>query len=134
MRLCIRWCQWLAVAVAVTCLTGCGQDGPKRYEISGTVTFQGQPVPEGNISFEPVDGETGGGYAFIRDGKYDTSQEGRGHLGGNHRVQITGFTGQLADPGNPDSGSPALFPPYETTVDLPTRTETKDFEVPASQE
>jgi hypothetical protein len=34
---------------------GCGQEGISRYEISGTVTFQGQPVPEGNIAFEPVD-------------------------------------------------------------------------------
>ena len=29
---------------------GCGKEGPKRYEISGKVTFNGAPLPAGTIS------------------------------------------------------------------------------------
>jgi hypothetical protein len=115
----------------IVCLVGCGQDGPQRYRLSGAVTFQGKPVPEGNIAFEPVEGEVGGGYAFISQGKYDTAAAGRGHLGGPHRVRIVGYTGELVDPSNPDSGSPPLFDAYETTMELPAESTTIDFQVPA---
>lgn len=87
-----------------------------------------------NISCEPVEGGTGGGYAFIRDGKYGTSQEERGHLGGPYRIQISGFTKELADPNNSDSDSPPLFPSSEATAELPSKNDTKDFEVPASHQ
>ncbi len=119
------------IPLAIACVLGCGQEGPQRDRLSGTVTLQGKPVPEGNIAFEPVEGEVGGGYAFISEGKYDTSGGGRGHLGGEHRVRIVGYTGELADPSNPDSGSPPLFDAYETTMELPADSTTMDFEVPA---
>ena len=122
----------LLTFAALFCLTGCGKSGPTRYDISGTVTFDGKPVPEGNISFEPTEGDVGGGYAFIRDGKFDTTVDGRGHMGGTHRIQITGFTG-VTSPDNPDAGSPPLFEPYETSADLPNESGTMDFEVPSKK-
>ena len=121
---------WCVIVLCLPCIAGCGQEGPRRYHISGKVTFKGQPVPEGNISFEPVSSEIGGGFAFVREGKFDTSEEGRGHLGGEHRVRITGHTGVLIDPNNPDSGTVALFQPYETTLDLPQGSSEQEFEVP----
>jgi len=34
-------------------LAGCG--GEKRYEVTGTVSFDGQPVERGEISFDPTE-------------------------------------------------------------------------------
>lgn len=125
---CVVACQ--AALLALLFLAGCGGDEVRRYDISGTVTFQGKPIPEGNIAFEPVEGDIGGGYAFIRDGKFDTSKEGRGHLGGSHRITVNGNTGEPIEPGNPDAGMVQLFPTYEITEDLPESSSMKDIEVP----
>lgn len=121
-----------AVAVA-SAVCGCGGDaGPDRYDVSGTVTFNGQPVPAGHIIFEPdtsADNSGPQGAADIRDGKYDTGADGRGTVGGPHVVRISGFESFSEDENNP---AKPLFTDYETTVDLPEETTTKDFDVPAS--
>jgi hypothetical protein len=125
-------CSLLLMIVLVG-LVGCGgSDGPKRYSLSGNVTYNGSPVPTGTVSFDPVDGQFGGGFAPIENGKYDTNVNGRGHLGGNHVVTITGTDGTPVDPNDADKGMRQLFPPYETTVDLGKRASTMDFEVPGS--
>ena len=121
------WCGLLMML----CVSGCRERGPRRYHISGTVRFHGQPVPHGTISFDPESQGLGGGFAAIQNGEFDTSQEGRGHLGGRHRIRITGSDGTLLNPSNPDSGHRQLFPPYETTADLPAKPSSLDFEVPA---
>ena len=42
----------VAVFMPVLVLAGCGrQSGPPRHELSGTVTFDGKPVPAGEIQF-----------------------------------------------------------------------------------
>lgn len=133
MEMSIRCARWWVVVVVLTWLVGCGHNGPTRYDMSGKVTFQGQPVPSGTIAFEPVEGGIGGGHAFIEDGKYDTSESGRGHLGGQHKVRISGNTGELINPNDPDSDRVPLFSPYETTIDLPGKSGPMDFEVPANQ-
>jgi hypothetical protein len=41
-------------------LIGCGgEDGPKTASISGKVTFDGEPLPKGEIILRPADGGTG---------------------------------------------------------------------------
>ena len=125
----IRPWAWLPL-VLIALAAGCSQSGPERYRMSGNVTFDGKPVPAGDVQFEPTEKGIGGGFAPIKDGKYDTAVNGRGHLGGEHRVQVVGFDG-LVDPSNPDSAAKVMFAPYNTTLDLPTKTTTKDFEVPA---
>ena len=85
----------------------------------------------GAITFEPLDmpDRLGDGFAHIRNGEFDTSVDGRGHFGGPHKVIITGSSGTLIDPQNPDSGTRPLFTPYETMVDLPKKRSTQDFTV-----
>ncbi len=128
--------SWAALALAIV-LAGCGSqiDGPPRYRVSGEVTYDGQPVPRGFITFEP-DSEKGnsgpGGGAEIKDGRYRTDAD-MGVIGGPHRVRIIGYDGvpttvegeELAD------GQP-LFPPYETQVDFPKEDTTHDFTIPKS--
>jgi hypothetical protein len=75
---------------------GCGDSGPKRYAISGTVTFQGSPIEEGIISFEPLDqGRTMDG-ATILKGKY-TIPKNKGMAVGKYQVRIYAGDGTVGE-------------------------------------
>ena len=44
-----------AMIVVMAMIVGCGDDGPKVYKVTGTITIDGAPVPENTtISFIPV--------------------------------------------------------------------------------
>ena len=120
---------WVLILAASA---GCGSNEIERYELSGSVRYGDRLVPAGTISFEPDAQGVGGGFAPIRDGRFDTTDSGRGHLGGKHRVQITGFDG-LVNPSNPDSPAKILFPAYDLDIELPKETTTMDFEIPLDQ-
>jgi hypothetical protein len=114
-------------------LSGCDNGGDaNRYHVSGTVTFNGNPVPQGSIQFLPdsVKGNEGPATnANIVDGRYDTTVSGRGTVGGAHIVVINGFDGQSRPEDELPFGKP-LFTEYRTSVDLPQSTgETVNFEV-----
>ncbi|QDU30132.1 hypothetical protein ETAA8_52510 [Anatilimnocola aggregata] len=121
-------------------VAGCGpsQSGPKRYPVSGTVTFNRKPVPKGFITLEPSieQGNSGpGGGAEIVNGKYDTTLE-QGVVGGAYKVRIVGTDGVPATiEGETLADGQPLFEPYETTVEFPLEKTVKDFEVgkPAPQ-
>jgi len=130
-----RSMAWLPSAAAAACLVliiaGCSKPppGPARYSVRGKVTFDGKPVPRGTIAFEPDTqaGNSGpGGYGVIVDGRFATHPK-MGAVGGLQLVRIAGFDGvatvEMFD------GMP-LFPEYTTTVELPTKAATIDFEVP----
>jgi hypothetical protein len=109
---------------------GCG--GERIYNLSGTVTFQGKPVPAGQIVFEPDPSAGNSGppaFAKIKGGQYDTRiLDGRGSVGGPHLVTIHGRDG--IPRGELLNGLP-LFRDYTTKVDLPKADAKHDFEVPA---
>lgn len=120
----------LSLLTGALLLAGCGR-GPEaeRFSVSGTVTFQGKPVPAGTIYFTPdASKQPGGaqGFAPIKDGHYDT-KEGRNGGGGPVVVHIEGFTG-VATPDRP-LGQPLFL--HDETADLPREAVTRDFEVPA---
>ena len=112
--------------------SGCGKNGAGRSTLSGKVTFGGQPIPYGTICFTP-DSSKGNkgpqGFAKIVDGEYSTDKEGKGTVTGPIVVQIMGFS-EKPDTGDEENSTP-LFPRYETKIDLPEGTATKDFNVPA---
>jgi hypothetical protein len=121
----------VAVSLTMALAVGCSkpQSGPARIAVTGKVTFDGQPVPRGTIAFEPdsLAGNSGpGGYGTIVDGRFTTHPQ-MGPVGGAQKVRIAGFDGkataELID------GKP-LFPEYTTTVELPTKATTIDFDVP----
>jgi len=68
---------------------GCGGGGERfeRAEVSGTITFGGQPLREGHITFLPM-GDTRGpsSTAKIIDGHYAMAEDGP--VVGRHRVEI----------------------------------------------
>jgi hypothetical protein len=123
--------------MAVCALTaGCG-GGIQEHHLSGNVTYKHQPVPAGNIIFEPdvTKGNTGSpGMCKIKDGKYDTRSEGgHGTIGGPHIVRIVGIDGKPSGDARGEilQGKP-LFPEYSVSQDLPKEDGTKDFDVPAT--
>lgn len=121
----------LLLASLLWCGVGCGNKGPTRFRAQGEVTFNGKPVPYGQIIFEPdsSQGNTGPqGFADIREGKYDTTAA-KGTIGGPHLVRISGFNSQSTDESNP---SPPLFPEYQSKLDLPAGDTTQNFTIPAS--
>ena len=120
-------------AVACGLLVGCGgDDGPPRADVSGTVTFKGQPVPVGKIFFEPDTAKGNSGpqaFADIKDGKYSTAESGKGVVGGPHLVRISGWDGKAQ--GDMTMGN-SIFVDYRTVVDLPKEAAVLDFLVPES--
>lgn len=134
----------LRLAAGILCAvlsSGCGPSRVHRYEIKGDVTYQGRPVEYGSVSFDPLAGPAtdaaprgiGGGFAHIRKGRYETTDAGRGHVGGPHRVIVLGLSGRSpsqADQAADFANTPQLFEPYEFTVELPTRSGQLDIEVP----
>lgn len=119
-------------------LLGCGQktDGPERFDVSGTVTYEGKLVPYGSIQFMPdtSQGNDGpSGFSTIVNGKYDTALQGKGTVGGPHKVVIHGE--EKPDPTQPapdDQDEPepvVLFSDYQTEVDMPRERSTMDFDV-----
>lgn len=40
----------------IATLAGCGDSGPKRYDVSGEVTWEGAPLGDGDILLKPTDG------------------------------------------------------------------------------
>ena len=142
-RLCVRW-QWsvVLVAVLVTWLqSGCGApSGPTTYDLSGTVTFDGEPVPAGQIVFEPdsTAGNSGPqGFAEIRNGKFDTTT-GKGTIGGAHIVRISGYEGGAAggvseEGPETEASATELFADFRTSADLPTEASTMDFAVTSDE-
>jgi len=65
--------SWFAVALlaALFATAGCDSEkGPKKIAVSGTVKFDGQPMPDGDIMFTPDDKSVGPEGGKIKDGKY----------------------------------------------------------------
>lgn len=54
----------------VIALAGCGAAGVPTYQVRGTVTFDGEPVEQGQIIFFPVEEGLTPDAGPIKDGKY----------------------------------------------------------------
>ena len=100
-------------------------------QLSGKVTFKGQPVPAGWISFTPEAGKGSVRVCQIKDGVYDSSKEGDPagiHLGKN-LVKIAGFNGKK----EPLWGQgKQIFNPVDDVIEITPGTMTKNFVIPES--
>lgn len=67
------------------------------------------------------------GYAFIKDGKFDTAETKSGSIGGPHIVRIEGFDGK---PGEELPMGRPIFTDFSQPVDLPAEGTTLDVDVP----
>jgi hypothetical protein len=129
MRRLIRRLLGGAAVFALAAAVGCSSQ-PELAQLSGKVTFKGQPVPAGWISFTPEPGKGSVKVCQIKDGVYDSSKEGEpGIHPGKNLVKIAGFDGKKI----PFWGQgKQIFNPIDLEFDVPGGTSTKDFEVPES--
>jgi hypothetical protein len=72
---------------------GCGDDTglARRYPVSGTVTYKGDPVEKGRIDFKPTQAEGRDASGEIVDGKYSltTAVSDDSALPGPYKVTVT---------------------------------------------
>ena len=104
-------------------LAGCGggDKGPDRVDISGSATFDGQPIAAGEITFIPDSRKGNSGpatTAVIKGGAYTTAGGGKGTVGGPHILKVIAFDGKADAAHELPQGQP-LFPEYEIKADLP---------------
>lgn len=80
----------LLVVLIVSCL-GCGGQsdytGEKRFPVSGTVTFGGEPIPSGMISLIPEDGKSNPAGGPIENGMFKIPAE-KGPNKASYRVAV----------------------------------------------
>ena len=122
----------LCVLAVLLFLSGCSGQSSNRYDLSGTVTFKGKPVPTGLVVINPdlSKGNDGPqGVAEIHDGKFDTRLLEQGAPSGAVVLMIDGFDG-IAQ-GESTSGRP-LFTGYKLSLDLPKESSEQKIEVPDS--
>ena len=133
-----NYCVLFALMAIVA---GCS-DGNKlaKVPMTGVVTLDGSPVPNGEILFYPLDGTRGsvsGG--AIKDGKYIA--DGRGGVPlGTHRVEIRAFRapskalGAAALEGGPaEQYLPQKYNiESELKADVDSSSETLDFDLKSS--
>lgn len=111
-----------ALLVAVALIVGCGGEELTRHRLSGTVTYHGKPVPTGAIFFEPDASQGNSGapsYAEIKEGKFDTSVDGLGFIGGPHVVTIEAFDGKAINDYAPRGASLTKGKTYIKKFDFP---------------
>lgn len=73
-------------------LVGCGASGPAKGSVSGKVTYKGQPVPKGTVTFVAVDAKGRNATGAINpDGSFtlQTENPGDGAILGDYKVTIS---------------------------------------------
>ncbi len=87
----IHRCLALLVGPALLYVAGCSDDGVgKRYPVSGTVKYKGEPVAKARISLYPKDGGRGA-YGEVENGTFSsmtTQQTGDGAMPGVYKVTV----------------------------------------------
>jgi hypothetical protein len=68
----MRYISYIVLSLGIVTLAGCGgvDDAPQTVTVNGTVTFDGKPLPTGEIIFRPTEGNGRVDAAAIKDGKY----------------------------------------------------------------
>lgn len=115
---------WVLMLVAgVVLISGCpGQEaGPEKYEVTGAVTYDGEPIQSGEMYFEPADDRPANAATMsrglIEDGRY-TAQI----VGGLLNVSVRDTTGDLdLDPEGAQAGAtPTLRGTWRGEISFPS--------------
>lgn len=129
-----RYWPSLATIALLTATIGCGtRNDLGTYPISGTVTYQGKPVPVGSITLVPDSSQGNSGAAVameIVDGKFNSANAARGHVGGPHIATIVGLDGK--GDGDLFPKGFMLFQDYQMKLDLPKEASTNEIVVPTT--
>ncbi len=102
-------------------LTGCGPGGPEMARVSGTVSYQGEPLSKGSISFVSTEPGRPNASGPIVDGSYtlQTREPNDGAELGEYKIAITDI--------DPDAANTALpGEPIELVSTLPEKYQNPD--------
>lgn len=82
----------LALLTIFVSTVGCGApSGIEEAVVSGTISYQGAPLEDGEIRFVPIKGTKGpANLGYIKQGKYSVTARG-GVPVGTHRVEILSY-------------------------------------------
>jgi hypothetical protein len=97
-----------AVAGCLLMLAGCGGSSRGRHlaPVTGNVTRQGRPLPEGRIVFMPVEpGDSASGQIVAGVYRLGTYSPGDGATPGRYKVAITSW---IREPDMESEGEPAI--------------------------
>ncbi|QEL17957.1 hypothetical protein [Limnoglobus roseus] len=122
----------LGLVFGVLLFSGCGGTLDNTTHVSGTVTFDGKPLPAGMIVFEPdpAKGNRGQqGHADIKDGRFDTRSSGKGVAIGPQVVRITGGDGANPEPFTPFGK--LLFEEHTVRLDVSKEPSAFQLDVPS---
>lgn len=91
-----------AVISTVITTAGCGGGGDlPRVAVSGSVTVDGQPVPNGVVRFAPSSGTEGPmANCMITDGRYRIPSD-EGPVAGNYEVRVHAYNDPNSRPAKP---------------------------------
>ncbi len=130
----------VAFAAAMLLTLGCGDSGPPRAAVQGSVSWKGTPVEDGTINFIPQ-GEGPATTAKIVAGKYAVPKE-EGAILATHSVQIFGIkhlgsveAGRPHPPGTMIEGTEQFIPAKfnnasKMTVEIKEGDNQHDFALP----
>ncbi|HJZ94316.1 MAG TPA: hypothetical protein VKE40_25860 [Gemmataceae bacterium] len=100
----MRLLALIAALTAAALLAGCG--GRPTYKVTGTVSWKGQPIADGQINFLPEDGNVHPATAKILNGRYEA------HVpAGRMKVEIYADQDMGYDPAMHQNVKKGLIPP-----------------------
>lgn len=107
---------WILLIAIVVGFSGCGggaTDTPELGSVTGTLTLDGQPVPDAQISFYPLEGGRAAFAVSEADGSYTLQFNGgvAGAKVGRNRVTIT-----TAKEASGVKGQPEYSPEVKDTI------------------
>lgn len=83
----MKTCFWLVMVLGVLAL-GCGERGPQRAAVEGTVTLAGRPLPHGRVVFLPQPPAQGpAAAAVVREGRFQLGRQD-GPVVGPNRLEV----------------------------------------------
>ncbi len=80
-----------AAPLAVLATVGCGDSRPPTYPVTGTVSYQGDPVERAHVSFSPTEADIRAATGVTdSDGKYTltTFEQDDGAMPGSYKVRV----------------------------------------------
>lgn len=110
----------LCLSIGTVLFTGCGKSsGLQKSEVSGKVTYNGEPIRDGDISFQPDQGTAGPpSSGTIKNGVYRLDGEW-GLAAGTYKVKINAY--RPAAPGGSNMLPGGLLDKPPETPGVPAR-------------
>jgi hypothetical protein len=94
----VRWLFLPGLAMLAALAAGCGSDGPRTYDVTGTVTLDDEAIPKGEVLFHPEDPKYGSARGEIVDGKYRAKvKEGKYRAEISATRVVPGKTGPMGE-------------------------------------